>query len=292
LIGHIQCPKPSHHAQCWNEVGAFNITGVQKQGFAVLAKRVEANLYAYFFPRRGMEWLPKGWRPKVVAVDIDGTLTDGHKQLDTGAIQALRKLEDAGIPVVLSTGNVRAITYGLWRFLKLSGPICCENGGVLWHKSWGGPIVRADGSEAKRAAQWLALQIEGLDPNGIQTNDWRESEWCLFPDEDLAAVEHHISQSEWSHLSVVRTGFAIHLMEPHLSKGTGLEVMFDKMGWSADDVLCVGDAPNDLPMFEFARWSVAVGGAFDSVKEAADVVSPFPHGSTFAPLVEAILAEE
>jgi hypothetical protein len=68
--------------------------------------------------------------------------------------------------------------------------------------------------------------------------------------------------------------------------------MFDKMGWSAEDVLCVGDAPNDLPMFEFARWSVAVGGAFDSVKEAADVVSPFPHGSTFAPLVEAILAKE
>ena len=102
-----------------------------------------------------MQWLPTGWRPKVVAVDIDGTLTDGMKQLDTGAVEALRRLEAAGIPVVLATGNVRAITYGLWRFLKLSGPICCENGGVLWHKSWGEPIVRADGSEAKRAAEWL-----------------------------------------------------------------------------------------------------------------------------------------
>ena len=60
--------------------------------------------------------------------------------------------------------------------------------------------------------------MEGLDPNGIQTNCWRESEWCLFPDEDLATVERNIASSEWSHLSVVRTGFAIHLMEPHLSK--------------------------------------------------------------------------
>ena len=38
---------------------------------------------------------------------------------------------------------------------------------------------------------------------------------------------------------MVRTGFAIHLMEPHLSKGTGLEVMFEKMGWSPEDLLCV-----------------------------------------------------
>jgi hydroxymethylpyrimidine pyrophosphatase-like HAD family hydrolase len=61
------------------------------------------------------------------------------------------------------------------------------------------------------------------------------------------------------------------------------------MGWSFDDMLCVGDAPNDLSMFEKARWSVAVKGAFDSVLQAADVCSPHPHGDTFAPLVEAIL---
>ena len=59
------------------------------------------------------------------------------------------ELEDAGIPVILATGNVRAITYGLWRFLKLTGPICCENGGVLWHPTFGDPIFQADGAEAK-----------------------------------------------------------------------------------------------------------------------------------------------
>lgn len=238
-----------------------------------------------------MKWLPDGWRPKIVAVDIDGTLTDGNKQMDTTAIHALRRLEEAGIPVILATGNVRAITYGLWRFIKLSGPICCENGGVLWHPTWDKPLVRADGSEAKKAAEWLATKIPGLDPKGIQTNQWRESEWCLFTHEDLGAVTQHIDNSQWSHLSVVRTGFAIHLMEPHLSKGTGMEVLLEKMGWTADDLLCVGDAPNDLPMFDIARWSIAVGGAFDSVKQAADVCSPLMHGATFEPLVNAILED-
>ena len=44
-------------------------------------------------------------------------------------------------------------------------------------------------------------------------------------------------------------------------------------------------------MFEYAHWSIAVGGAFDVVKAAADVVSPHPHGATFGPLVDAILSD-
>ena len=129
-----------------------------------------------------------------------------------------------------------------------------------------------------------------MDPQGIATNRWHESEWCLFPNEDLEAVKVTLAESEWSHLSVVRTGFAIHLMEPHLSKGEGLKVLFERMGWALEDALCVGDAPNDLSMFDVIAWSVAVGGAFESVQHAADVVSPLAHGDTFEPLVEAILA--
>ena len=68
-----------------------------------------------------MQWLPDDLRPKVVAVDIDGTLTDENKRLNTDAVLALRRLEGAGIPVILATGNGRAITYRLWRFLELSG---------------------------------------------------------------------------------------------------------------------------------------------------------------------------
>ena len=52
----------------------------------------------------------------------------------------------------------------------------------------------------------------------------------------------------------------------------------------------MGDAPNDLSMFDVLGWSVAVGGAFDSVREAANVASPYPHGATFPPLVDAILS--
>jgi phosphoglycolate phosphatase (TIGR01487 family) len=239
-----------------------------------------------------MEWLPTDWSPSVVVVDIDGTITDEHKSLCMGAVEALRRLEAAGIPVVLATGNVRPVAYGLWRFIGLSAPMCCENGGVVWHPTWNNPIVRASGEDAHEAAVWLAERIDGLEAAGIATNTWRESEWCLHPEEDLEAIEHALTSSPWAHLSVVRTGFAIHLMEPHLSKGEGLKVLFETMGWSMDDALGVGDAPNDLSMFDAVHWSVAVGGAFASVRDAADVASPHPHGETFSPLVDAILANQ
>ena len=235
-----------------------------------------------------MQWLPQGWIPKVIAVDIDGTLTDSNKEIYLEAIEALRRLEAAGIPIILATGNVRAITYGLWRFIGATGPMVCENGGVVWHPDWNGPIVRADGERARECATKMAQDIE-IDPKGITTNAWRESEWCLFADEDLDAVNNWVSNSIYSDLSVVRTGFAIHLMEPHLSKGEGLKVALEKMGLSPEDVLAVGDAPNDIPMFQLVGHSVAVGGCFDSLAAVAKVISPYPHGDTFAPLVDAIL---
>ena len=75
-----------------------------------------------------MQWIPDGWKPKAIAVDIDGTITDYNKKLHLEAINALRRIEEAGIPIILATGNVRAITYGLSRFIGATGPMVCENG--------------------------------------------------------------------------------------------------------------------------------------------------------------------
>ena len=72
--------------------------------------------------------------PKAVAVDIDGTITDSDK-IHLGAIKQLRKLEEAGIPVILATGNK---SHHIWtmEISGASGPMVCENGGVVWHPKW------------------------------------------------------------------------------------------------------------------------------------------------------------
>lgn len=242
-------------------------------------------------PLAHMAWLPEGWTPSLVAVDIDGTLTDANKLLHVGAVEALRALEAAGIPVIICTGNTRPIAYGLWRFIGLSGPLVCENGGVLWYPD-GEVVLRAEGREAEEACRWVAEHIPGIDADGIATNRWRESEWCLKTDEDMEAIQAALADSRWSHLTVLRTGFAIHVMDPCLSKGQGLSAVLERLGVAAEDVLAVGDAPNDLSMFELVGWSVAVGGAFPELQAVASVCSAEPHGATFPPLVDAILAQK
>jgi hypothetical protein len=165
----------------------------------------------------------------------------------------------------------------------------CENGGVIWHPDWGEPIVRADGGRSKDAAEMLAENIPNIDSKGITTNAWRESEWCLNPDEDINAINAAIADSEYSNLATVKTGFAIHLMEPHISKGQGLSIALEKIGIDPIDVLAVGDAPNDISMFDLVGHSVAVGGCFESLAAVAKVISPYERGDTFEPLVDAIL---
>ena len=232
-----------------------------------------------------MALLPDSHQLQMLVIDIDGTLTDENKLLHTGAVEALRKLEQAGIPVGLATGNVRPITWGLWRFLGLSGPMICETGGVIWEPEFNHLDVMANGEGAKSAANWLATKMD-LDPTGIESNAWRESEWCLRIVADDQRMRELLVDSQWSDLTVVRTGFAIHLAEPQVNKGTGLLHSLKIRGIEAKNVCVVGDASNDDPMFEVAGHSIAVGGAFESTKQAADIVSPYHRAETLVHLVD------
>jgi len=59
---------------------------------------------------------------KAVVVDVDGTLTEADRRINLDAVMVLRKLEEKGIPVIIATGNVLPIAWGLRYFIGLSGP--------------------------------------------------------------------------------------------------------------------------------------------------------------------------
>lgn len=56
---------------------------------------------------------------------------------------------------------------------------------------------------------------------------------------------------------------------PHTTKGTAVEALADHWGYTADEVMTIGDSENDLSMIRFAGASVAMGNARDNVKAAA-----------------------
>ena len=72
---------------------------------------------------------------------------------------------------------------------------------------------------------------------------------------------------ELSHSSV--TDPLLELAPLGISKATGLARLAARHGVDAADVIVFGDAPNDVPMFEWAGTGYAVGNAHEAVKAVA-----------------------
>ncbi|MCM1114713.1 MAG: Cof-type HAD-IIB family hydrolase [Clostridium sp.] len=56
---------------------------------------------------------------------------------------------------------------------------------------------------------------------------------------------------------------------PTANKGTAVESLSKSLGLTAGEVMCFGDAGNDIPMLEYADFSFAMGNATDDCKAAA-----------------------
>ena len=67
---------------------------------------------------------------KGLVTDIDGTLTDRHRRIHTGAIECIRKLCDQGVLVVLASGNTSCFMDALSKMIGTQGAFIAENGGV------------------------------------------------------------------------------------------------------------------------------------------------------------------
>ena len=68
---------------------------------------------------------------KAVALDVDGTITDGKRRLCTSSINAIHKAEKMGIPVIIVTGNIMCSTNMISILLGTSGGFVAENGGII-----------------------------------------------------------------------------------------------------------------------------------------------------------------
>lgn len=56
---------------------------------------------------------------------------------------------------------------------------------------------------------------------------------------------------------------------PTATKGSAVENLSKSLGLTADEVMCFGDAGNDIPMLEYAGYSFAMGNASEDCKAAA-----------------------
>ena len=81
----------------------------------------------------------------------------------------------------------------------------------------------------------------------------------------------------------------IEIMDKGVSKGNALKKLCESMNIDKSEVIAIGDNYNDVPMFEFAGVSVAMGNAEDEVKKKASYITDMNSNEGVAKIIEKLV---
>jgi Cof subfamily protein (haloacid dehalogenase superfamily) len=83
--------------------------------------------------------------------------------------------------------------------------------------------------------------------------------------------------------------YFLEFAHPDVSKGSGLEFVAGRLGFTPDETVACGDGENDRELLDWAGFGVAVANAHEDVLARADLVVPSVGQEGVAALLEAYL---
>ncbi|HQD25534.1 MULTISPECIES: phosphoglycolate phosphatase [Methanoculleus] len=223
---------------------------------------------------------------KALVTDVDGTITDRRRRINTAAIEAIRTLVDSGITVVLASGNTVCFMDGLCKMIGTDGTIIGENGGV-YRRTFSGTLNISGDQKVCLAAfeelrDYFAEKGIELELFGAQYR-FADVAFARNIDADEARA---IIRDRHLPVRVLDTGFAIHLQVLGVNKGTALRELAGELGIHPDEMMAIGDSENDIEMLRAAGVGVAVRNAPALTQSAADWVSQGMYGEGFVEAVK------
>lgn len=262
---------------------------------------------------------------KLVVSDVDGTVVGTDKSVAPGTVAAAAKLREAGIPLsIVSARPPRGMAY-IQEALGLTGPLAGFNGGRLV-----GPdgTVMADALVPEAAARTALglFNARGLFVFVFSGDDWlisapdgphveHEKHTVRFDpvvvddfEPYLATVSKMVGVSDDAPLladveaelqAMLGEGafakrsqtYYLDLTAREANKGAAIGRLAETLGIDMSEIATIGDMENDVPMFEVAGFSVAMGNASDGVKaKAATAVDGDNDGNGWAEAIERIMA--
>jgi hydroxymethylpyrimidine pyrophosphatase-like HAD family hydrolase len=271
-------------------------------------------------PRRRVD----AWVPKLVALDIDGTILDHDQRLSDRVRDAVRAVAELGVHVVIATGRSLHETLPvLDRLGLLTGWAVCSNGSVTLRLD----PTKPDGFEVANVVTFdpstVLTLLRTYLPTALYALETGRGEFLLtapFPPGELEGAYTRVAtfeelSAEPACRVVVRSpehtsedfmsltaSIGLHgvnyavgwtawldLAPEGTSKASALERIRSQLGVVPAETLAVGDGRNDLEMFAWAGRSVAMGNATDDVKVKADVVCGPVKADGLAEVLEALV---
>jgi len=243
---------------------------------------------------------------KAVFFDIDGTLVSFQThQVPDDAKQALKRLQENGIRIFVSTGRGRdelleVDDIPFDGYITLNGQYCCTQDALVYENTL----------DKKDLATLWDLQKDRPFPCGFTTdhgkfynfrnalvdeiNDLTHNEGHPVGDcshitqEKIYQIIAFVNETEEEELLKQLPNCISARWHPYFvdicpkggTKELGMRKFLEYYGIDQSETMAFGDGGNDLPMIEFAQIGVAMDNAVKIVKEHADHVTGTPdtHG--------------
>lgn len=260
----------------------------------------------YIDPTKKWRKIPFMTKIELVAIDLDGTLINSSGHVSAANKDAITKIQEQGIKVILATGKTRFSAEHIIDELGLSLPgvfiqglmICDGDGSILRE-------TRLDPQAADSILHYLdqnqlpyiantrhGLFVPQADPYYDNINSkYDEPEPQVIGPMSGRAAEIGINkilvgdktgmqkrrqdlQTRFSERVTILQAVPeyLEILPSNVSKGEGLQWLLNYMKIDPQSVLAIGDGENDIEMLRLCGIGVAMGSAGPQVCEAADVV--------------------
>ena len=227
---------------------------------------------------------------EAIAVDIDGTITDDERKICISAIEALRKAEEAGIPTIIVTGNVVNYAYATEVLIGCSGGLVAENGGIVFKEGENNNAVETmvERDFVTSAEKHLKEKLgEKFDMHASHDNMYRLTETVFYKTLERKVLEDALEDFEYlDRLEIYDSGFALHITDKRVNKGTSLKYLCERNGINMENVMAIGDSQNDEDFLREVGYKIAVGNADEKLKEISTYTCEKFYGDGVAEAIE------
>jgi len=249
---------------------------------------------------------------KLIAIDLDGTLLNGKKEISKTNQEVLAQAKAKGIKIVLCTGRpLKAILPYLDVLdLRSAGDYSITFNGGLVQKNDTGEIVDkqtlsvADVQDLLAVAETMDMPLDVLaddvvlcfptspkhqtiyptlnpllvfqptDKQAVSAKTLYNKAVVAYDQEELDQWIPKIPAKFKERYEVIKTrSNLLEFMPKGVTKAYGIQLLAQELGIEQAEVMAIGDEENDLSMIAYAGVGVAMGNAILAVKEAADVVT-------------------
>jgi Cof subfamily protein (haloacid dehalogenase superfamily) len=245
---------------------------------------------------------------RLVAIDLDGTLLNDSKQVSDRTLGAVAGLPQRGVKVVISTARPPRSVRHIYRQLALDSFQINYNGALIWdepraqpvfHRPMAGSLVRELIGTARQTYADLLVSCEVMDRWFTDRHDpqYTTETGRLFKPDVICGVDDMCGQAITKlmflghpelmtavepllnpfaeRVTVVRADAdLIQVMDRRVSKAIALMKIAEFYGIPMEQVMAIGDAPNDVGMLQAAGVAVAMDNAHERVKQVAHWVAP------------------